>query len=296
MAKITKDYRSIVKKYLDELPNQIGLLKDHYKKIFTDKTLSKKMVTLSEYESRMRDGLLFLDGLTDRKTISLIELIRKHPQSLLRRNRVRYLKSLFEYRAKIGKRITKGELGKMIDALRAISLFHTTKNPKEVRATGLLPASDLWLTEHKSCANPMDLVLGLDKPVFFTHGFHLSNFSDEFVHLDNRLIDLPSTLVSSLDLFTFVLVKTKKVAPCAIETKEWIVALEDYSRNLFLGSDFWRLKAEYILTFFDSIDEYDRFAIRHYYANTIEMAPKGEAPFLGEIKIFKKIPAKQLIN
>jgi len=296
MPTISANYRNIIQKYLLELPIQIGLLERHYKKTLNGQVFDRKMANLREYERRMKDGFQFLLHLTDKKVIATINLIRNHPKSLLIRNRVRYLKALKAYRRSKGIEITNSNLDKLILKLKGVSLFHSTKNPDEVCKTGLLPASELWLTQHKSCANPMDLVLGLDKPVFFTHGFHLGNFSDNYVLTNSRLIDLPNTLVSSLDLFTFVLIKTKKVAPCAIETQEWLVALEDYSINLFSGSDFWRLKAEYILTFFDSLKKYDRFASTHYYANFIDKAPKGEYPFLGEIKIYKKIAPSLLFR
>ncbi len=126
--------------------------------------------------------------------------------------------------------------------------------------------------------------------------YKLKNFSDFFVLINNNLIDKKNTIISSLDLFTFVLIKTKKVAPCSIETKEWVESLEDYSKNLFQGSDFWYIKAEYILTFFNSIDEYNDFAQKHFYENFINKAPDGEYPFLGEIKVFQSINAKQIIE
>jgi hypothetical protein len=93
-----------------------------------------------------------------------------------------------------------------------------------------------------------------------------------------------------------VLIKTKKVAPCAIETEEWISSLEDYSRNLFRGNDFWRIKAEYILTFFNSVKEYNIFAENYFYENKIKNAPTNEYPFLGEIKVFESIKPEQIIS
>ena len=98
------------------------------------------------------------------------------------------------------------------------------------------------------------------------------------------------------DPFTFVLIKTGKVAPCAIQTKEWINSIEDYSKNLFQGIDFWQIKAEYVLTFFNSINEYNNFAQKHFYDNVIKKAPKNEHPFLGEIKVFQSISPKQIVK
>ncbi len=140
----------------------------------------------------------------------------------------------------------------------------------------------------------MDIILRLDKCVFLTHGFFLKNFSDFFVSINNELIDKQNTIISSLDLFTFVLIRTKKVAPCAIQTEEWVDSLEDYSKNLFQGSDFWHIKAEYILTFFNSIDEYNGFAQTHFYENFIDKAPDNEYPFYGEIKIFQSIKPQEI--
>ncbi len=135
----------------------------------------------------------------------------------------------------------------------------------------------------------------MDRYVFFTHGFSLSNFSDDFILVDNKFVNNENTVVSSLDLFTFVLVKTGKNIPCSIHTEEWISSLEDYSRNLFRGCDFWRLKAEYILTFFASVNEYNCFAQNNFYANFIQKAPDNEYPFLGEIKIAQSINSQQII-
>ena len=53
--------------------------------------------------------------------------------------------------------------------------------------------------------------------------------------------------------------------------------------------DFWRIKAKYILTFFDSISDYNTFASKNYYSNSISKAPPKEYPFLAEIKIFRAI-------
>jgi hypothetical protein len=132
--------------------------------------------------------------------------------------------------------------------------------------------------------------------VFLTHGFSLSNFSDFFVTINNELVDKPSTIISSLDLFTFVLIKTKKVSPCSIQTEEWVDSLADYSKNLFQGSDFWHIKVNYILTFFNTIDEYNDFAHKHFYENFITKAPDNEFPFLGEIKVFQTIKPQQIIG
>ena len=117
-----------------------------------------------------------------------------------------------------------------------------------------------------------------------------------FVSIDNKVINQPNTIISSLDLFTFVLIKTNKVSPCAIQTEEWINSLKDYSKNLFQGSDFWQIKAEYILSFFNSIEQYNNFAQKHFYENFINKTPDNEYPFLAEIKVFQSIEPQQIIG
>lgn len=288
--------RDTIQKILKELPLQIDILKKEYAKITNKEEYKHKIDDLESYEQRMINGLNFLNNLDDKKIINSIENIRNCPKELTNSNKERYLSALQNYRQKNGIKITHEQVEKLINELKKIHLIHTTKNPKQIKKDGIKPASDLWLTPHKSCANAMDIILGLDKCVFLTHGFFLKNFSDFFVSINNELIDKANTIVSSLDLFTFVLIKTKKVAPCAIQTEEWIDSLEDYSKNLFQGSDFWQIKAEYILTLFNSINEYNDFAQRHFYENFINKAPDNEYPFLGEIKVFQSIKPQQIIG
>jgi hypothetical protein len=289
-------YKNTIQKILSELPLQIAILKKEYAKIKNKEAYSHKINDLESYEQRMINGLHFLNNLKDNKIITSIENIRNCSKELTSRNKERYLSALQKYRQKHGIKITHKQVEKLISELKKIHLIHTTKNPKQIKKTGLKPASDLWLTPNKSCANAMDIILGLDKYVFLTHGFFLKNFSDSFVSIKNDLIDETNTIVSSLDLFTFVLIKTKKLAPCAIQTEEWIDSLEDYSKNLFQGNDFWRIKAEYILTFFDSIISYNGFAQQHFYGNIIDKAADNEYPFLGEIKVFHSIKPVQVVG
>lgn len=278
-----------IHRFLKEVPMQIEILKNEYAKITDIKELKEKMDDLKSYEKRMIDGLLFLENIKDEKTIDIINKIVNHSKQLLSNNKNRYLSALKAHRDKNGVDIDENKLNKLITELKKIPLIHTTKNHKEIIENGIIPASELWMTKNKSCANAMDIALELDKFVFLTHGFALDNFSKNFVDINNDLINLSNTLISSLDLFTFVLIKTGKTAPCSIETEEWICALEDYSKNIFSGKDFWKIKAEYILTFFKTIDEYSNFAKDHYYKNSIKMAPKNEYPFLGEIKVLGSI-------
>lgn len=289
-------YKKTIQKFLNELPLQINILKKEYAKITNKEEFQHKIKDLESYEQRMVKGLNFLNNIEDKKIINTIEIIRNCPKELKNSNKERYLLALQNFRQKNGIEVTTEQIEQLIKELKKIHLIHTTKNPKQIKKDGIKPAFDLWLTPYKSCANAMDIILGLDKCIFLTHGFFLKNFSDFSVSINNELIDDTKTIVSSLDLFTFVLIKTKKVAPCAIQTEEWIIALEDYSKNLFKGSDFWHIKAEYILTFFNSINDYNSFAQKHFYENFINKAPKNEYPFLGEIKIFKTIKPEQIIS
>lgn len=140
----------------------------------------------------------------------------------------------------------------------------------------------------------MDIVLGMDRYCFCTHGFSLANYGGESVLVDNALAEREGTIVSTVDIFKLVLMETGKSIPCAVPTKDWVGSLAEYERQLFAGPDFWSLKAEYVLTFFGSLDEYHAFAARHFYENFAEHAPEGELPFLGEVKVLGAIPAENI--
>jgi hypothetical protein len=289
-------YKNTIRNVLKELPIQVEILKRKYLEIADKNERENKIHDLESYERRMIKGLNYLNNLEDRKIIRAIENIRNCSDELTSENKKRYLRALKKYRVEHDIKIDDSQIQQLINKLKIIPLIHTTKNPKQIKKEGIRPASDLWLTPNKSCANAMDIILGLDKCVFLTHGFSLKNFSESFVSINNELISNKNTIVSALDLFTFVLIKTKKVAPCAIQTEEWVGSLEDYAKNLFEGSDFWSIKAEYILTFFDSVDEYNIFARDYFYENEIKNAPTNEYPFLGEIKIFQSIKPEQIIG
>lgn len=292
----TMSFKKVIKETLTGLPFQIGILENEITKIKDKSARKKELSELRLYEKRMKKGLNILNNLKNKKIINLIDLIRKKPTSLLNENKKRYLEALKKYRQKNKIRISTLEIKKTIRELKKRPLIHTTKSPTIIRKIGISPSSELWMTHYKSCANAMDIVIGQDKCVFLTQGFHLKNFSNHYVSVDNKLINDKRTIVSTLDLFTFALIKTKKVAPCSIETKNWIGSLKDYSRNIFSGKDFLRIKAEYILSFFNSIDEYNDFASEHHYSNLISKAPENEYPFLGEIKVFQSIKPKQIIK
>lgn len=287
-------HKEILQKKLDELPKQIGILLDAYQSIANESDKTEKVDDLLKYKKRMEDGIHLLLELQDEAIINTIEKIRTHSPNLLRENKERYLEALRKYRKVNGIQVDSAQIKECIHLLKSAPLMHTTKQPGLVKADGIVPSAALWLTENKSCANAMDIALGLDGCVFLTHGFTLPNFGDDFVTVRNNFLDDKDTLVTSLDLFTFVLIKTGRTAPTAIATKEWISVLGDYAKNIFAGQDFWRIKAEYILTFFASIDEFNSFAKTHFYINQITKAPSGEYPFLGEIKVFKSVSPQQI--
>lgn len=288
------NYKEIVIKILQELPQQVEILKKEYLKLSDKMEVIEKMNDLNAYEKRMREGLLFLNKIEDKKIIGTIDKIRKPTTNLLNINKQRYLSALNSHRKKNGIQIDKSEFTELLLKLKNSPLIHTTKNPNSVLKRGIKPASSLWLSNIKSCANAMDIILGLDRFVFLTHGFSLPNFSDSFVEISSELINKKTTIVSSLDLFTFVLIKTQKKAPCAVDTQEWIDSLEDYSKNIFKGTDFLEIKAEYILTFFESTEKYNKFAKNNFYENFVSMSPDNEYPFLGEVKILGEISTSNI--
>ncbi len=287
-------YKDLLAQKLSELPRQVAILLNAYQRITDAQEREKKIVDLEKYKKRMEEGIAFLCSIDDQDVVACIEKIKSRSTVLLLENRNRYLAALRDYRNQHNVVISPDQISACIQALKQIHLVHTTKESELVKKHGLLPSMSLWLTESKSCANAMDIALGLDACVFLTHGFNLADFGEKQVSVDNSLLDSDTTVVTSLDLFTFVLIKTGRVAPTAIPTKEWIIALNDYARNMFAGQDFWRLKAEYILTFFVSIDEFHLFAKTNFYSNNIDKAPVGEYPFLGEVKVFRSISPAEI--
>ncbi|PCI25135.1 hypothetical protein COB57_02875 [Candidatus Peregrinibacteria bacterium] len=281
-------YKNTIQKTLSDLPDQINILKESYLRTDDRNMYEGKMKDLYDYEKRMKEGLIFLQNIEDPDVVESIEKIRECSRELTNKNTQRYLDSLKKHRKQQGIVVSQQDIDALILEIQKVPLIHTTKNPEALQVSGIKPAAALWMTEHKSCANAMDIVLGLDKCVFLTHGFCLDVYSNDCVMIDNSLIN-KSTIVSSLDLFTFVLNKTQKNIPCAIETEEWIDSLSEYSKHLFRGDDFWKIKAEYVLTFFLSLDEYHSFAKTHFYTNVFTKCPEGEVPFFGEIKVFQEI-------
>ena len=150
---------------------QIDVLKKEYAKITDKEEYKHKIDDLESYEQRMIKGLNFLNNLKDKKITNSIENIRNCPKKLTDSNKKRYFSALKNYRQKNNIKISNEQIEQLINELKKIHLIHTTKNPEQIKKNGIKPASDLWLTSHKSCANAMDIILGLDKCVFLTHGF-----------------------------------------------------------------------------------------------------------------------------
>lgn len=274
----------VLQRYLEQLPEQIELLRTHAESLLDADDRVRFLDDLASYENRMRSGLQMLLHVDD-ETMNTMQIIREPSPRFLLDNAVRYLEALRGVRAKNGLVVSEEESHAMEECLRSIPLIHATRFPENLREHGIHPASDLWMTSRKSSANAMDIALGLDEFVFCTHGFHLSNFADSFVTVSPELTDSSSSLCSAVDIFKLVLMRTGKMIPCSIETEEWLPVLPVYSRQLFRGDDFWRLKAEYVLTYFSSLDDYHSFAASQFYANAAERMPDGELPFLGEVKL-----------
>jgi hypothetical protein len=288
------DLLHLIERYLAELPKQLALLDKANAAVTDPQERAKREKDARSYERRMREGFQFLGQLDDATTATL-QTVREQPAALLQENAARYSSALDSYRKRYGRALSEEQVSALMTSLQMIPLSHSTRRSAHVRENGIHPASELWMTPHKSTANPMDIILGLDRYCFLTHGFTLKNFGEEVVHVRADLIDAPTTTVSSVDLFKLVLIETGRTAPCAIETKEWLGSVPAYVTQIFSGKDFWRLKAEYVLTFFAEIDSYHAFAARHFYENHAEMAPEGEYPFLGEVKVLGRIGRDDLL-
>lgn len=289
------DIRTLIHKYLQELPEQIVLLEKACNAMQNAEERQRQVEDIRSYEKRMREGFSFLETLDD-ETLALIQTIREQPLSLLKENEERYKAALAHHRIHEGVAYSSEQFETLIQHLQTIPLSHSSRNVRRLQEQGIHPASELWLSPQKSTANPMDIVLGLDRYCFFTHGYTLKNFGESYVSVGNELLNLPTTVISTVDMFKLVLMATGKTIPCAAPTHEWISSLQEYSRQLFSHEAFWELKADYILTFFKTADEYHKFAERHFYENHSECAPAGEQPFLGEIKIFGAVQPQYILG
>jgi hypothetical protein len=285
--------RQILEQRLRELPLQIQILEEAYEKIADAEKQMERMQDLRSYERRMKEGLEYLLSVSPEDS-ALIEVIHSPANQLLQENRDRYLSKLAANRKKKGLHVSQEDIQELAEQLRLLPLVHSSNDIDLVRKDGILPASLLWMTPIKSCANAMDIALGLDQYVFLTQGFQLGNFSDKYLHLNPVLLEQADTLISTVDIFKLVLIRTGRSMPCAIETKEWLPVLSEYKKQIFAGKDFWQLKAEYVLTFFHSIEEYHAFAAKHFYENFAEKSSKGEQPFLGEVKVHGKVKSSSI--
>lgn len=289
-------YKKRLKKILNELLLQINILKNYFNDNFQGEELNNKIDDLIAYKKRMIQGIEFLNNLKDKNLLKNIEEISSPSFDLMLDNKERYLNSLKNYRLRNNIELKNSKIQELIFQLKKISLIHKTNDFTSILKTGIKSSSSLWLTNKKSCANAMDIALNLNKYIFLTHGFTLDNFTGENVFINNSIIDNEKTMVSSMDLFTFVLIKTKKSMPCSVKTYEWIDVLGEYKKNIFSGKDFWELKSNYILTFFDSLEEYNIFARNNFYSNFVSKSTENEYPFFGEIKVFNHIDSSLILQ
>lgn len=247
---------------------------------YLEKLQGQDLKFLESFEKKMRDGLELLLSNTDYH--QLLEMIRYPSSSLLKANKKRYLDSIIRDKENLNDK----QINHLIEKLKKQPLMHATNRKDSVLKDGLFTAAQLWNNGVKTCANAMDIALRLHfHYVFFTHGFVLDNFNTtDFVTLSSA--EIKNAITSSVDIYKIVLVKNNLVNPGIVPTEKWLIALDDYSKQLFSGEDFFELKATYIYAYFDGdIDEYIKFAKQHFYNNDLERAPFGEYPFLGEIKI-----------
>ena len=275
--------------YLEDLFGYVQDLRKSYNSLPKDEA-ETKLKFLDSFEIKMRAGLKLISE--KEEYFQIIETIRNPREDLLKANKERYLAAIIKDKGKFDL----GLLKELEAKLRKIPLIHATKNKELLLKNGILTAANLWKNRIKTCANAMDIALGLHfHYVFFTHGLALENFSQDFVSIDNKAIN--ESLVSSIDVYKIVLVKNNLDGKGIVPTNKWFVALEDYAKQLFSGADFFELKAAYILAYFDgNISAYDEFARQHFYSNEVLNAPLGEYPFLGEIKIFGDVLAEQIIG
>ncbi len=229
---------------LKELPNQIRLLESTYGAISDSTIRSEKLRDLALYKKRMEDGIIYLLSLDDVNQRRMQD-IYSPSRALISENYDRYSRALTKERLATGIVYDEQKIAALLRKLRKIPLLHASNSTDVLRNEGILPANALWLTPTKTTANAMDIALGLDHYVFFTHGFILSNFSSDWIKADTALLERDSTLVSAVDIFKLVLMRTKQTIPCDVETAKWVPVLSEYARNIFHGKDFLRLKASY---------------------------------------------------
>ena len=275
--------------YLEDLFQYVQDLRKTYE-LLSEREAAQKLAFLKSFETKMRAGLQLI--LEKWEYFVILEKIRNPEDHLLKENKKRYLEAIIKDKGELDQ----GLLGELEVKLRKIPLIHATKNKELLQKNGVLTAANLWRNRIKTCANAMDIALGLHfHYVFFTHGLVLKNFSQDYVSINNDAIN--TSIVSSVDVYKIVLIKNNLDGKGIVPTEKWFVALEDYAKQLFRGEDFFELKAAYILAYFKGeINAYDEFARQHFYSNDLLNAPPGEYPFLGEIKIFGNISTDQIIQ
>lgn len=273
--------------YRAGLSDYVSTLKTAYMQLPVEER-SAKLSFLDSFENEMRTGLIML--LEKTECHHILESIRNPSQALLKKNKVRYLRAIEEDKGKVDMVRLEALRGK----LAQIPLVHATKHKSALLKDGIFTAAELWRRGMKTCANAMDLALGLHfHYVFFTHGFVLENFSEDVVSIST--LHLQNAIVSSVDIYKMVLLKNNLESKDIIPTVKWLVALEDYARNLFAGEDFLEIKAAYIFAYFDGdIERYIDFARAHFYSPDRTSAPPNEYPFLGEVKVPGNISASFL--
>ena len=278
-----------IKFYLEDLLPYVQDLRKSYKALPVEEA-GPKLKFLDSFEIKMRAGLQLISEREE--YFQIMEKIRNPSVQLLKSNKKRYLEAIVQDKGQLDH----GLLKEIEAKLQETPLIHATKNKELIQKNGILTAANLWKCRIKTCANAMDLALGIHfHYVFFTQGLVLENFSQDFVSIDNEAIN--KAIVSSVDVYKIVLIKNNLDGKGIVPTEKWFVSLEDYAKQLFAGKDFFELKAAYILAYFDGdITAYDEFARQHFYSNDLLNAPPGEYPFLGEIKIFGNISADRIIG
>src|SRR3990167_4494232 len=133
------ELQALLQKRLHELPEQIKILKDVYRKL-GDEQRKKKLKDLESYEKRMEEGLEFLLN-QDMATLNLIESIRHPSPSLLAQNADHYIESLRQDRKKRGTRLSEEELETTMRTLKEFPLTHTTNDVDAVLKDGIHAAS-----------------------------------------------------------------------------------------------------------------------------------------------------------
>ena len=265
-------------------------LEDLFKYVQNLKKSTNNPEFIDSFEKNMRNGLLLIQG--KEGCHDLLNVIRSPDEELLKRNKYRYLNAIKRHKGEPNLK----NLKYLIEELNTLPLFHATKNKDLLLKNGILTARSLWENRIKTCANAMDIAIGLHfYYTFFTHGFVLKNFSREWVSISDK--HLKDAIISSVDIYKIVLIKNNLENKGIIPTEKWLIAIDDYLKQLFKGMDFIELKANYILAYFDgNINKYNRYVKENFYSKDLSLAPPGEYPFFGEIKVLGDIAPDLIIS